>query len=65
MGITIECREHPDYDGQSKPEYMACFACCCIRAFVLELAPRDVGVRVQTVLALGELRVREPDTRGS
>lgn len=58
MSLVIECREHPDYTGQSKPEH-DCVACRCLRSFVLESPPADVGSWVQTALALGELAVAE------
>lgn len=58
MSLTIECRKHPEYTGQSKPEY-DCVACRSLRSLILESPPADVGSLVQTALALGELAVTE------
>lgn len=59
MSITIQCTEHPDYDGETKPEYGRCVACRSLRAFILDLAPADVAGLVQDALAFGDLRAVE------
>lgn len=58
MAITIECREHPDYDGETKPD-TDCRACQSLRAWILALAPADVAGLTQDALALGALAVRD------
>lgn len=59
MSLTLECTEHPEYTGATKPEY-DCVGCRSLRLFCLDASPDDTAGQLQNALAFGALRVVEP-----